>query len=82
MHIHININIHIHTHIKINIHILIHTYINTHIHTHTFLVLVLGPKMSRAVPEYILENSYKVSTKCCLDKHIKALCKIEVLAKM
>ena len=32
--------------------------------------------------QYILENSYKVSTKCCLNKHIKALCKFEVLAKM
>ena len=32
--------------------------------------------------QHILENSYKVSTKCCLDKHIKELCKIEVLANM
>ena len=59
MHIHIHINIHKHTHKHTHTHTHTHSYtytyinthIHTHIHTHTFLVLALGPKMSKATPD-------------------------------
>ena len=47
-----------HTHTYINIHIHIQIHIN--IHTHTFLVLTLGPKMSRVTP---VLNGKKISAK-------------------